>query len=202
MIYTIFAGVNGAGKSILYQADKYNRSEKRINTDEIARTLGRWDDRDVQIQAGKQAVKLIKNYMEQGIDFNQETTLCGHAILRNIELAKSKGYKINLRYIGLESVDIAKERVKQRVKKGGHGIPEEVIEKRYKETLENLVKVIPLCDEVELYDNTDKLLMIGKIKNAKVELFVKNRQWVNNILKQINLPKQRIGIVKSKGKSR
>lgn len=121
MVYTIFAGVNGAGKSTLYQADKYNRTEKRVNSDEIARLLGRWDDWSVQLQAGKQAVRLIRDYIEQGVDFNQETTLCGHSILKNIEVAKKRGYKVVLKYIGIESVNIAKERVRYRVKKGGHG---------------------------------------------------------------------------------
>lgn len=44
-----------------------------------------------------------------------------------------------------------------RVSVGGHGIPEEDIEKRYVETFKNLKEVLPMCDLVALYDNTEEV---------------------------------------------
>ena len=73
-------------------------------------------------------MKKINDYFEQGATFNQETTLCGNNILKNIKKAKSLGYFIELHYVSVENVDIAKERVAHRVSVGGHGIPEEDIE--------------------------------------------------------------------------
>ena len=61
--------------------------------------------------------------------------MCGKSIINNIRKAKKLGYQIEMHYIGLDSVDIAKERVKQRVEHGGHGIDEKDIEKRYEEHL-------------------------------------------------------------------
>ena len=110
----------------------------RINTDEIVKTLGDWRDTSVLMAAGKQAVKLLNQYMAKGVTFNQETTLCGKTILKNIRKAKEMGYCIELHYVGVDSVEIAKERVRARVNKGGHGIPETDIEKRYIETFCNL----------------------------------------------------------------
>lgn len=131
-IYTIFAGVNGAGKSTLYQQYKYNLNETRINPDEIVQKIGSWKNDKDQMMAAKIAVKRIKECMENGESFNQETTLSGKSIFKTIEKAKNMGYKIYMHYVGLESADLAKERVKQRVLKGGHSIPEDIIEKRYK----------------------------------------------------------------------
>lgn len=57
--------------------------------------------------------------------------------------------------IRVYSVEIAKKRVRYRVEHGGHGIPERMIEKRYSESLQNLQKVLPLCDLALMYDNTE-----------------------------------------------
>lgn len=154
--YTIFAGVNGAGKTSIYQSIYYqeNKNEKRINTDEMVARIGSWKDNNLQIKCGREAVKLIREYINGNISFNQETTLCGSSIIKNIKIAKEKGFYIVLNYIGVENPEIAKERVKIRVSKGGHGIPEQDIEKRYYESLQNLNKVITLCDEVNIYDNS------------------------------------------------
>lgn len=66
-----------------------------------------------------------------------------------------------MNYIWIQSPDIAKVRVKNRVSKGGHGIPDETIEKRYYKSLDNLKKVIPICDEVNIFDNTYEFIQIA-----------------------------------------
>ena len=64
------------------------------------------------------------------------------------------GYKIELHYVGVDSVNIAKERIAYRVSKGGHGIPDADVERRYMESFKRLKEIISLCDLVVLYDNT------------------------------------------------
>lgn len=73
-----------------------------------------------------------------------------------------------MNYIGVESIDIAKERVDIRASKGGHGIPDEAIERRYYDSLKNLLQVVNLCDEINVYDNTDIFKLVGSIKNGNV----------------------------------
>lgn len=116
--------------------------------------------------AGKIAVKKISQYFDEGITFNQETTLCGKSILNNIEKAKDRGYFIELHYIGVESVDIAKERVLERVKQGGHGVEEKEIEKRYVDTFDNLKLVLSKCDLIAFYDNTSAFRRFAIYKNG------------------------------------
>lgn len=156
--YVLIAGVNGAGKSTFYyaQQSKFDHMA-RVNMDEILRALGDWKDVKTNIEAGKEAVRQIREYFDEGKSFNQETTLCGHSILKNIETAKKLGYQVELYYIGVESADIAKERVRLRVEKGGHGIPDQQIEKRYLESLHNCREVLKGCDLAALYDNTEEL---------------------------------------------
>lgn len=120
--YIIYAGVNGAGKSTLYHtpAHKDIRDFPRINTDEMVQKMGDWKDPKLQVQAGKEAVKKVKWYFENEISFNQETTLCGHSIMKNIQRAKELGYRVEMYYVGVADAQTAIERVANRVKKGGH----------------------------------------------------------------------------------
>ncbi|MGL4934212.1 MAG: zeta toxin family protein [Cetobacterium sp.] len=120
------------------------------------------------MKAGRIALTKIKEFFENRITFNQETTLCGNSILRTIKKAKELGYNIDLHFVSVNSSEIAKQRVHQRVLKGGHGIPEESIERRFFESRENLTKISKYCDKITIYDNTDILTTKVYIKNNNI----------------------------------
>lgn len=103
--------------------------------------------------------------------------------VRNIKKAKEKGFYIVMNYIGVDNPNIAKERVKIRVLEGGHGIPEDAIERRYYESLENLKELLIVCNEINIYDNTNKFRHIGYICNGKI-IWKKDilPEWSSSIL--------------------
>lgn len=70
--YTIFAGVNGAGKTSIYKSMYFslNKDEKRINTDEMVARVGSWKDDNIQIKCAREAIKLIKKYFVEGISYD------------------------------------------------------------------------------------------------------------------------------------
>lgn len=168
--YTIFAGVNGAGKTSIYKSIYYdeNKNEKRINTDEMVARIGSWQDNNLQIKCAREAVKLIREYIKEGISFNQETTLSGKSIISNIKSASERGFFVIMNYIGVSSSEIAKKRVAIRVSKGGHGIPDKDIERRYFDSLVNLKKAVDICNRINIYDNTDILKLVMAINNGKI----------------------------------
>lgn len=86
--YIIIAGVNGAGKSTLFKTNKVINESPRVNTDEIVREFGDWRNIQDVFKAGKIAVNKIAEYLNNGVTFNQETTLCGKSIINNIRKAK------------------------------------------------------------------------------------------------------------------
>lgn len=179
-IFYLFAGVNGAGKSTLYNTESLDINIKdtvRINTDEIVRKIGNWKNDSDQIKAAKIAINLRNNCFQCGKSFNEETTLTGKTILKNIDKAKEQGYELQLFYVGLNSSDIAKERVKNRVEKGGHNIENDVIEKRYYESLKNLKKIISKFDKVYLYDNSIKYKNIFLFSDNTILFKDKNISW-------------------------
>lgn len=179
-IFYLFAGVNGAGKSTLSNTESLDINIKdtvRINTDEIVRKIGNWKNDSDQIKAAKITINLRNNCFQYGKSFNEETTLTGKTILKNIDKAKEQGYELQLFYVGLNSSDIAKERVKNRVEKGGHNIENDVIEKRYYESLKNLKKIISKFDKVYLYDNSIKYKNIFLFSDNTILFKDKNITW-------------------------
>lgn len=179
----IFAGINGAGKSTLYYDElmKNQYFGSRINTDEFVSSFGSWKDPKDQVRAAKIALNLRKNCILKRTDFNQETTLCGKSIINLFKELKDKKYAISLRYIGVNSPQIAKERVKARVAKGGHDIAESLIDKRFGESLDNLLRVIKFCDEIILFDNsnTQKQVIFEYQKGEKFDnKITQNNFWI------------------------
>lgn len=181
--YILFAGANGTGKSTLYEILPDKPDVPRVNIDEIAKKYGSWRDITVMLKAGREAVRSIRQYMDDGISFNQETTLCGKSILKNIRMAKLKGYNIEMHYVGVDSVSICKERIAYRVSLGGHGIPDSDVERRYAESLRNLRVLLPEIDSVTFYDNTVSFQSIAASRNGIIEILTENLpKWFEAII--------------------
>ncbi|WP_369717362.1 zeta toxin family protein [Leptotrichia sp. HSP-536] len=184
----IFAGVNGAGKSTLYNSENLDNEIKystRINTDEIVRKIGDWKNNSDQIKAAKIAINLRNDCLQHGKSFNEETTLNGKTILKTIDKAKELGYELQLFYVGVASPELAKERIRNRVEKGGHNIADEIVEKRYYESLKNLKQVITKFDEVYLYDNSIKYKNIFSFINNKILYKDKSLNWSKEAIEVI-----------------
>ena len=186
-IFTIFAGVNGAGKSTLFATDTAADLGVRLNTDEIVKNKGwDWKNPRAQIEAGKELLNLQKECLGREVSFNQETTLSGISIIKCIETAKAKGYEIHLRYVGVNSPEIAKERVARRIALGGHGVSQETIDRRFISSKENFRKVFPLCDTVNIYDNSgDGLVLVASYVKGKLNRTNFPCVWVDELLASI-----------------
>ena len=163
MRYVIFAGANGAGKSTLYWTLPEDiKFLPRVNSDEILKSQGGdWRNENDIITAMRTAVKLQREYFKNKLSFTQETTLAGASTIKIMQNAKEAGYEIVMYYVGLDNVELAVERVSQRVRNGGHGISESDIRRRYETSLNNLQKAIAVCDIVHVFDNTYKFVLLA-----------------------------------------
>lgn len=182
--FYLFAGVNGVEKTTLFNAMNGNvKKSFRINSDEIVREIGKWDSETDQVKAAKIAVGLRNECMEKGNSFNEETTLTGKTILKLIDKVREKNYKLHLFYVGVGSPDISKERIKKRVADGGHHIPDEVVDKRYKESLKNFEKILKKFDNVVVYDNSVRFRTLLRIIDKKVIKIADDLpEWMENTI--------------------
>lgn len=152
----IIAGPNGAGKTTAAYTflPEILQVKQFVNADEIARGISPFDPESVAIQAGKIMLQRIDQLLAASDSFAIETTLTTIGYLKTIEFARSIGYHVTLFYVWLNSPQMAVERVRSRVAKGGHNIPVDVIERRYFKALKNLPRFLVIVNDWYLYDNS------------------------------------------------
>lgn len=153
----IISGCNGAGKttaSFTVLPDILQCWEF-VNADEIAKGLSPFNPENVAIEAGRLMLQRINELLEHNKTFSIETTLATKSYINLVRRAHCKGYRVHLIFFWLETPELAIQRVAERVSKGGHNIPTEVIYRRYVVGISNLFKYF--MNEVDLwmiYDNS------------------------------------------------
>lgn len=159
----IIAGPNGSGKSTLYQKTIIKSDDRPfwiINPDKLATEIwqreyaARPANRDA---ANRDAVDRLYKWLEASIHAYQtvgvETVLSTGKYRALVELAKGLGFEIHLIYVILETPEHCVERVKLRVEKGGHPVPEDKVMARYTRSLEQLPWFLDASDFAAIYDN-------------------------------------------------
>ena len=185
----IISGPNGAGKTTASYTvlPKILNCKEFVNADEIARGLSPFNPDGMAIEAGKLMLKRIDELLQKEESFSIETTLSTRSYFKLVETAHKKGYNVTLLYFWLESPEQAIERVAERVSKGGHDIPKDVIIRRYWAGLNNLFDIyMPIVDSWILVNNSQTPRIIvalgGKNHTTKIEdkeCFTKIKEYVN-----------------------
>ena len=185
----IISGPNGAGKTTASYTvlPKILNCKEFVNADEIARGLSPFNPDGMAIEAGKLMLKRINELLQKEESFSIETTLSTRSYYKLVETAHQKGYNVTLLYFWLESPEQAIERVAERVSKGGHDIPKDVIIRRYWAGLNNLFDIyMPIVDSWILVNNSQTPRIIvalgGKNHITKIEdkdCFTKIKEYVN-----------------------
>jgi len=154
----VLAGVNGAGKSSLGGAAVRELGGEYYNPDEAARSLMAATPRLGQTEANSKAWLIGKNLLGKAIanrlDFAFESTLGANTIPALLREAAQKGFEVHVWYAGLSSPELHIARVKSRVRRGGHDIPEADIRRRYEHSRFNLIDLLPHLAALHLYDNS------------------------------------------------
>lgn len=157
----VLAGVNGAGKSSLLGSSVRDSGAEYFNPDEAARAHLRDNPSCSQQQANAHVWQRGFDLLVQAIDHDRnwafETTLGGNKIPQQLMRAAELGRELCIWYCGLETPELHLSRVAARVQSGGHDIPEEMIQRRWQSARANLVRLIPVCTELRVYDNSAPL---------------------------------------------
>lgn len=156
----IIAGPNGAGKTTFAREFLPNEAgcSVFVNADLIAAGLAPFAPETAAVQAGRLMLNELRRHFATRESFAFETTLSGRAYLRHIKDWRAAGYRVELIFLRLNNAEEAIARVAQRVKQGGHDIPEPVIRRRFTAGLENFARYYaPTVDAWALYDNSAEL---------------------------------------------
>src|SRR5882724_2526619 len=153
----MLGGPNGAGKTTAAASLLPGALGIRefVNADEIARGLSPFNPEGTAIAAGRLMIERIQALARAGESFAFETTCAGRGHARLLRMCRDAGYRLNLVFLWLPSAEVALARVAQRVREGGHGIPDDVVVRRYAAGLRNMRRLyFPMVDGGLIYDNS------------------------------------------------
>jgi predicted ABC-type ATPase len=153
----VIAGLNGAGKTTF--AREYLPGIARVvhfvNADLIAGGLSPLKPELAAISAARMVLREIDRLARERVDFAFETTLSGRTYVRRMEAWKGAGYRIEIVYLRLDSIDLALRRIEVRVRQGGHGVPKRDVLRRFNRGWENFVRIYqPMAESWAVYDNS------------------------------------------------
>ncbi len=182
--YTIVAGVNGCGKSSLTGVlrTEIDNLGKIIDVDKITVSCG-----GNALEGGKKAIALIDECLHKEVCFTQETTLSDKKTLDIIKRAIAKDYYIRLYYVGLDTMEESLLRIENRVKKGGHNINTDTVKNRFSKRFEDLLCVLPYCNEATFYDNDNGFVTVAKYKNGDIyRIGSQSPDWLEELIEKMN----------------
>ena len=173
----IISGCNGAGKTTASYTVLPEVLDCRefVNADEIARGLSPFNPESVAIEAGRLMLSRIEELLERNESFSIETTLATKSYINLVRRAQARGYNVRLLFFWLNSPGLAVQRVAERVAKGGHNIPMDVIRRRYVAGISNLFRqFMREVDYWEIYDNSEypAVQIATGGKNEKTEIIL------------------------------
>jgi predicted ABC-type ATPase len=166
----LLAGPNGAGKST-YAPNLRADVEEIVGPDELAYQIARRAPQRAALRAGRLAVQRRNDLLRQRRSFGVETTIAGRGYLTLVQRATREGWSIGIVYIGLGSPELAIERVRERVRQGGHYVPPEDVRRRYHRSLNNLALIYQTADRLIVLDNSsvkNRMLRVLEVERGRV----------------------------------
>ena len=165
----VLAGPNGSGKSTITQF--FDKVGTYTNADDVSAATGlnNWD-------AAKLVDKLRYKSIEEKEDFTFETVLSSHYKLDILKRAKEEGYFIKCVFVLTVDPLINVARVEARVASGGHDVDKRKIKERYYKSLDNIKRLMELCDILHVYDNTVEPVRIIRKHKEDISIFP-NELW-------------------------
>lgn len=151
---SVIAGPNGSGKSTLTSSIWFEGNANLIDPDTLARSIDPVRPARAAIPAARQTILRCRALLASHVSFALETTLAGQGAITIMREARKVGYRIVLVYVALKDPELHIERVRLRVSRGGHDIPDVDIRRRYARSLIRAPEALDLADEAVVLDNS------------------------------------------------
>lgn len=184
----IIAGCNGAGKTTASYTvlPEILNCREFVNADEIAHGLSPFNPGNVAIEAGRLMLQRIEELLGREETFAIETTLATKSYVNLVHRAQAKGYRVTLLFFWLRSPELAMQRVAERVSKGGHDIPEDIIRRRYVCGIKNLFDLYATeVDSWSIYDNSSTPRQKVVVGGRTIDRIIYDAKKYNQILNYV-----------------
>lgn len=176
----VIAGPNGGGKTTFAMEflPRVAGCRNFINADLIARGLSPLNVENAAIEAGRLFICQIKAQVTAKRDFAFESTLAGTSYVRQLQNMRAQGYAIRLYYLWIPSVSLTLRRIAERVRRGGHNIPDDVARRRYGKGLRNLFSFyLSLADYAAIFDNSSAEPLLVYEREDSIERVIQPKTY-------------------------
>ncbi|MBI3891239.1 MAG: AAA family ATPase [Candidatus Wallbacteria bacterium] len=178
----LLGGPNGAGKTTAAGVllPRVISVPQFVNADSIAHGLSGFDPDSSAIPAGRLMLTRLRDLARARESFAFETTLSSRSFATMLSSLKKEGYGVHIVYLWLDHPDLAAARVAERVRRGGHSVPDDVIRRRYHGGLSNFFDLyMPLADSWRLYDNSGErpLLVACRLESDEEPVVARDDLW-------------------------
>lgn len=186
-LLTIIAGPNGSGKSTITRRLEFEGKHRLLDPDAIAKRIDPEDSSRAAVAAGRETILRTREYLAAGQSFAMETTLASRGPIESMAEARQLGFEVELWYICLEAPEWNIQRVGERVRQGGHGVPESDIRRRYERSLQNLPVALRNANKATVYDNAGAIpRLVLKTRNGEVAWLAPDAPaWVTNAVEAL-----------------
>ena len=152
----IIAGANGVGKTTFALEFLEEYDYEFLNADEIAKELSSKNPAEKKISAGKIFFKKLREATAQGKSLLIESTLSGRYLRDYFEIWKAHNYQIQIVFIIVDAPEVSIARIAERVRKGGHFVPDKDVRRRFVRGQNNFWKTYKnLSDSWSLFYNSE-----------------------------------------------
>jgi predicted ABC-type ATPase len=155
----VVAGPNGAGKTTLARDFAATSNVAYLGADAIAETLAPHDPSSVRVEGGRRFIESVNEFLSRKESVIVETTLSGRTFRNILADATQRGFSVTIVYLFMKSADTCVARVAERVRKGGHDVPEIDVRRRFIRSLANFWTIYrEMADKwVVVYNETSQL---------------------------------------------
>lgn len=188
-LVVVIAGPNGAGKSTMAPRllQEALAVSEFVNADPIAAGLSAFRPESVAMAAGRVMLGRLKTLAAERVDFAFETTLASRSFAPWLRRVIESGYRVHLAFLSLPDAELAVARVAERVRQGGHGVPDDVVRRRFTAGIRNFFALYQrLADTWQVFDNSEtsgpRLIAFGHARQSVRVLDAK--AWANLVERQ------------------
>ncbi len=176
----IIAGPNGVGKTTFAREflPNYADCKNFVNADLIAQGMAPFSPETAAVRAGRMMLGEIRAFAKKRAPFAFETTLSGRGYLALLRQLKAEGYEIHIFFLWVKTADLALSRVRERVSRGGHDVPEPIVRRRFERSVRNFLgQYRQLADRWMLFDNSGESPILIASRKGKKTRIIKARLY-------------------------
>ncbi len=156
-VVVVIGGPNGAGKSTIAPQILRDALEvaEFVNADVVARGLSAFDPGSVAVAAGRVMLERLQELAGRRQSFGFETTLSTRSFAPWLRKLSADGYRVIVVYVWIPSPELSIQRIQDRIRAGGHFVPDATVRRRFTRSLRNFFQLYqPLASSWSMVDNS------------------------------------------------